>query len=54
MTQAGDASGTGDTLMARVRDPISPYLITAGDFINCVSMGGEQRRAGYVCRPCDE
>ena len=45
MTQAGDTSGASDTLMARVRDPISPYLITAGDFINCVSMGGENSDA---------
>jgi len=45
MAQAGDTSGASDTLTARVRDPISPYLITAGDFINCVSVGGENSDA---------
>jgi type IV secretion system protein VirB10 len=45
MAQAGDTSGASDTLQATVRDPISPYLITAGDFINCVSVGGENSDA---------
>ena len=38
--QAGNL-GQGDTLMATVRDPISPYLVTAGDVIPCVAQGGE-------------
>ena len=45
MANAGDTTGASDTLNATVRDPISPYLITAGDFINCVSMGGENSDA---------
>jgi type IV secretion system protein VirB10 len=38
--QAGDL-GADDTLAATVRDPISPYLVTAGDVITCVAQGGE-------------
>ena len=38
--QAGNL-GQNDTLAATVRDPISPYLITAGDVIPCVAEGGE-------------
>ena len=38
--QAGDL-GQNDTLPATVRDPISPYLVTAGDVIPCVAQGGE-------------
>lgn len=38
--QAGNL-GQGDTLAATVRDPISPYLVTAGDVIPCVAQGGE-------------
>jgi type IV secretion system protein VirB10 len=33
--------GQDDTLAATVRDPISPYLVTAGDVIPCVAEGGE-------------
>jgi len=33
--------GQNDTLTATVRDPISPYLVTAGDVIPCVAQGGE-------------
>ncbi len=33
--------GQNDTLAATVRDPISPYLVTAGDVIPCVAQGGE-------------
>lgn len=33
--------GQSDTLAATVRDPISPYLVTAGDVIPCVAQGGE-------------
>lgn len=45
MRSVGDTSGRSDTLMAAVRDPISPYLITAGDFINCVAVTGENSEA---------
>ena len=38
--QAGNL-GQNDTLTATVRDPISPYLVTAGDVIPCVAQGGE-------------
>ena len=38
--QAGDL-GQNDTLAATVRDPLSPYLVTAGDVIPCVAQGGE-------------
>ncbi len=38
--QAGNL-GQNDTLAATVRDPISPYLVTAGDVIPCVAQGGE-------------
>jgi type IV secretion system protein VirB10 len=38
--QAGDL-GQNDTLAATVRDPLSPYLVTAGDVIPCVAEGGE-------------
>ena len=38
--QAGNL-GQDDTLAATVRDPISPYLVTAGDVIPCVAQGGE-------------
>jgi type IV secretion system protein VirB10 len=38
--QAGDL-GQSDALAATVRDPISPYLVTAGDVIPCVAQGGE-------------
>jgi type IV secretion system protein VirB10 len=40
MTQTGSL-GQDDTLAATVRDPISPYLVTAGDVIPCVAEGGE-------------
>lgn len=33
--------GQNDTLSATVRDPLSPYLVTAGDVIPCVAQGGE-------------
>jgi type IV secretory pathway VirB10-like protein len=33
--------GQDDTLTATVRDPISPYLVTAGDVIPCVAEVGE-------------
>jgi type IV secretion system protein TrbI len=42
--QAGDL-GQNDTLAATVRDPISPYLVTAGDVIPCVAQGGEDSDA---------
>jgi type IV secretory pathway VirB10-like protein len=32
--------GQNDTLAATVRDPISPFLVTAGDVIPCVAQGG--------------
>ena len=38
--QAGNL-GQNDTLVATVRDPISPYLVTAGDVIPCVAQSGE-------------
>ncbi len=38
--QAGNL-GQNDTLAATVRDPISPYLVTAGDVIPCVAVTGE-------------
>jgi type IV secretory pathway VirB10-like protein len=38
--QAGNL-GQNDTLAATVRDPISLYLVTAGDVIPCVAQGGE-------------
>ena len=38
--QSGDL-GASDTLAATVRDPLSPYLVTAGDVIDCVAQGGE-------------
>ena len=38
--QAGNL-GQNDTLAATVRDPISPYVVTAGDVITCVAQGGE-------------
>ena len=38
--QAGNL-GQNDTLAATVRDPISPYVVTAGDVIPCVAQGGE-------------
>ena len=34
------SDGSNDTLLATVRDPISPYLITAGDVIPVVMQGG--------------
>ena len=34
--------GQNDTLAATVREPISPYLVTAGDVIPCVAQGGEE------------
>jgi type IV secretion system protein VirB10 len=40
IAQAGSL-GQDDTLAATVRDPISPYLVTAGDVIPCVAEGGE-------------
>jgi type IV secretion system protein VirB10 len=40
MGQAGNL-GQSDTLTATVRDPISPYIVTAGDVIPCVAQGGE-------------
>jgi type IV secretory pathway VirB10-like protein len=33
--------GQNDTLASTARDPISPYLVTAGDVIPCVAQGGE-------------
>lgn len=39
MAQRG-SDGSNDTLLATVRDPISPYLITAGDVIPVVMQGG--------------
>ena len=33
--------GQNDTLAASVRDPVSPYVVTAGDVITCVAQGGE-------------
>ena len=39
-SQAGNL-GQNDTLAATVRDPISPFLVTAGDVIPCVAQGGE-------------
>ncbi len=38
--QAGNL-GQNDTLAASVRDPVSPYMVTAGDVITCVAQGGE-------------
>lgn len=38
--QAGNL-GQSDTLATTARDPISPYLVTAGDVIPCVAQGGE-------------
>jgi type IV secretory pathway VirB10-like protein len=37
--------GQNDTLASTVRDPISPYLVTAGDVIPCVTQGGEDSDA---------
>ncbi len=37
----GGNLGQNDTLAATVRDPISPYLVTAGDVIPCIAQGGE-------------
>jgi type IV secretion system protein VirB10 len=37
--------GQNDTLAATVRDPISPYVVTAGDVIPCVAQGGENSDA---------
>jgi type IV secretion system protein VirB10 len=37
--------GQNDTLASTVRDPISPYLVTAGDVIPCVAQGGENSDA---------
>jgi len=34
------SDGSNDTLLSTVRDPISPYLITAGDVIPVVMQGG--------------
>ncbi len=34
------SDGSNDTLIATVRDPMSPYLITAGDYIQVVMQGG--------------
>ena len=34
------SDGSNDTLLATVRDPISPYLITAGDVIPVIMQGG--------------
>jgi type IV secretion system protein TrbI len=53
--QSGDL-GVNDTLQATVRDPISPYLVTAGDVIPCVAEGGEDsdtpgQFVGRVSRP---
>ena len=45
MARQGDTSGLSDTLMTTVRNPISPYLITAGDYIPCVAVGGENSDA---------
>jgi type IV secretion system protein VirB10 len=47
--------GQDDTLASTVRDPISPYLITAGDVIPCVAVTGENSDApgqfvGHVSR----
>jgi type IV secretory pathway VirB10-like protein len=42
--QAGNL-GQNDTLAATVRDPISPFLVTAGDVIPCVAQGGENSDA---------
>lgn len=39
LAQAG-SDGSNDTLLSTVRDPISPYLITAGDVIPVVMQGG--------------
>ena len=38
--QAGNL-GQNDTLATSVRDPVSPYVVTAGDVITCVAQGGE-------------
>ncbi|MGI4955787.1 MAG: TrbI/VirB10 family protein, partial [Janthinobacterium lividum] len=40
VSQAGNL-GQNDTLAASVRDPVSPYMVTAGDVITCVAQGGE-------------
>jgi len=40
INQAGNL-GQNDTLAASVRDPVSPYVVTAGDVITCVAQGGE-------------
>ncbi len=40
VNQAGNL-GQNDTLAASVRDPVSPYVVTAGDVITCVAQGGE-------------
>ncbi len=40
INQAGNL-GQNDTLAASVRDPASPYVVTAGDVITCVAQGGE-------------
>jgi type IV secretion system protein TrbI len=37
--------GQNDTLASTMRDPISPYLVTAGDVIPCVAQGGENSDA---------
>ena len=44
MANAGNMSG-GDTLMATVRSPVAPDLLPAGDFLTCVSLGGEHSDA---------
>lgn len=41
MEHQADITGAQDTLLTTVRPPISPFLITAGDFINCVAVNGE-------------
>jgi type IV secretory pathway VirB10-like protein len=40
-TEQAGSLGQDDTLAATVRDPISPFLVTAGDVIPCVAEGGE-------------
>ena len=38
--QSAEGDVNSDTLHSTVRDPISPYLVTAGDAIPCVMQGG--------------
>ena len=40
LEQSSEGDVNSDTLHSTVRDPVSPYLVTAGDAIPCVMQGG--------------